>query len=319
MAARVQILQPSDLVTHLRLKDLLFLQKIAECMSLTDAAAELAVTQPAASRWLRELEQLFHAHLFTRDRMAGMTPTPIGEIVLKRARALLSDASSLSSEVDAYRNGRGGFLQLGVIPYVSARLLERVVSTLIGEHAMTVSVIEAATAPLMESLRLQGLHAVIGRCTVQPLAADLRQEVLFMQKACLVVNHAQGPARSTVRFAALAHCHWVMPPRNSPTWQAIVTALASAKLPIPEAFVETASTKLVHSLVSTTRDMVAVVPREIGLDLERLGGVHVLPFPAPFKMPPVGLFAHARNWQGSQMVALRKTLRAVVATGCVLE
>ena len=47
---------------------------------------EQGLTQPAASRWLRETEQLFRAHLFTRDRMTGMTPTPLGELVLEHGR-----------------------------------------------------------------------------------------------------------------------------------------------------------------------------------------------------------------------------------------
>lgn len=317
--SRAPSFESADLVESLRLKDLLFLQTIADCKSLTGAAAVFAIAQPAASRWLRDLEHLFRSHLFTRDRMVGMTPTPLGQLVLIRARALLADVSALSSEIAAHRSGRGGFLQLGVIPYVSSRLLEKLVATLIGDYAMTVSIVEAATAPLMDRLRMHQVQAVIGRCSTQPVTAELRQEVLFTQKACLVVHRESEVVRSSpVRLAGLTHCRWVLPPRDSPTWQAIVSGVGRSRLSIPQASVETASTKLVHSLVSASRDMVAVLPSEIGSDLEKLGGVRAIPFPAAFKMPPVGLFAHARNWEASQMLALRKTLRALIATGNVL-
>ena len=48
----------------------------------------------------------------------------------------------------------------------------------------------------------------------------------------------------------------------------------------PQSTVETASTRFVHALVAGNNDMVAVLPYETGVDVERLGGVRVLPFPA---------------------------------------
>lgn len=59
--------------------------------------------------------------------------------------------------------------------------------------------------------------------------------------------------------------------------------------------------------------MAAVLPLDIGLDLQHLGRVRVVPFPAAFKMPPVGLIAHARHWDFSTISTLRKALRDLVA------
>lgn len=308
-----------ELIGGLRLKDLLFVQRVAEHRSLSLAAAEFATTQPAASRWLRDLERLFRAHLFTRDRMIGMTPTPLGELVVTRSRELLADVAVLSSDIESHRAGRGGHLQLGVIPYVSTRLLERLVTTLAGEYAMTVSVVEAATEPLMEQLRMQALHAVIVRCPPQAPAAGLRQEVLFTQKACLLVHEDSGLRAGAHTLASLSGIRWVMPPASSPSWHAILAAFRAAKTPAPHPVVETASTKLAHALVAGHPDMAAVLPLDIGSDLGKLGGVRVLPFPAPFRMPPVGLIAQGRRWNLSHIAALRKTLRTLVATGQVLD
>jgi DNA-binding transcriptional LysR family regulator len=304
-----------ELASGLRLKDLLFLRRIAERKSLSAAASEFGLTQPAGSRWLRDLEALFRGHLFTRDRMVGMTPTPLGELVVQRARALFADVDSLASDIDAHRAGRGGRLQLGVIPYFSAQLLDQVVSKLVGDHGMVVSVVEAATEPLLEALRMQRLHAVVGRCPGEPLAGGLRQEVLFTQQACLVVHRESGLATRSAKLASFAELRWVVPPTNSPSWQAMSAAFAAAKAALPSPVVETASTKLVHALVASHRDMVAVLPADIGMDLEQLGGVRVVPFPAAFRMPPVGLIAHERHWDFSIIATLRKTLRALVVRG----
>lgn len=310
-----------QLITALRLKDFLFVQQIAEHGSLSSAASEFGMSQPAASRWLRELEQAFRAHLFTRDRMVGMTPTPLGQLVVERGRALLSDVSALSSEIEARRAGRGGRLQLGVIPYVSAQLLQMLVSTLVGKYAMTVSILEAPTEPLMEALRMQRLHAVIGRCSAQPLHSGLRQEVLFTQKACILV-HAESSLRGgrQTKLSAFSGLRWIAPPSDSPSWQAIVNAYGAARSIPPQPVLETASTKLAHALVSVNPDMVAVLPLDVGVDLEKLGGVRALQFPAPFNMPPVGLIAQTRQWELSHVKALRDSLRKLVAVdGRIVE
>jgi DNA-binding transcriptional LysR family regulator len=304
-----------DLLKELRMKDLVFLQRVAQCRSLSAAASELRVTQPAASRWLRDLEQLFRAHLFTRDRTTGMQPTPLGALIIDRSRALIADVSLLSSDLEAQRTGRGAHLQLGVIPYVPTRLLEHLVSRLVSAHGMTVSLVEGATEPLVEALRMQRLHGVIGRCGKRPPAGGLRQETLFTQAACLILHAKQHSAQAPPKLSSLLRLRWVIPPKDSPTWQAVLDALSAAKLSPPLATVETASTKIVHALVSTHVDMVAVLPHDIGHEMQALGGVRAIPFPAPFRMPPVGLLAPARHWEFSHLVALRNELRSLVAHG----
>jgi len=305
---------PTQLVANLRLKDLFFLQRIGDLNSLSKAAVEFGVTQPAASRWLRGLESLLRAHLFVRDRMKGMTPTPLGELVVERCRALLSDVSSLDHDVEALKAGRGGRIHLGAIPYVPARLLERLVSELITKHAMTVTVVEAATEPLLEGLRMQRLHAVIGRCSALAADAQLKQEVLFRQKASLLVSSnvaIKGDAGR--RLSAFAGFKWISPPDDSPTWHAIVAAATAAREALPRPTLETASTKLVHALVRANDDVVGILPADVAAELEKLGGVRALPFPAAFSMPPVGLIAQARQWNQTQVKTVRTVLRRLVA------
>lgn len=311
----------AQLIAQLRLKDLQFVLKVAELRSLSAAAQALRLTQPAASRWLRDIEQLFRAHLFTRDRLVGMTPTPLGGLVIERARALLSDVSGLSAEIEAHQAGRGMHLVLGVIPYASERLVERLVTTLVTQHAMTLSIVEAATEPLLDGLRQQRLHAAIGR---GPLAGDgasgLRMEMLYAQRACLLVHADSALARRpSARLAALADMRWVAPPIESPSWQAIVSACVAAKAPPPRPVVQTSSTKLVHAMVAHNADMVAVLPADIGDDLERRGGVRALPFPASLQMPQIGLIAQARQWNFSHIAAVRNALRTLVAAGAALR
>ena len=282
--------------------------------SITAAAAELGLTQPAASRALRDVEQLLRVHLFERDRAKGMSLTGAGELVLARARALLADYRALTSELDAYRAGIGGRLRLGVIPFVSGPLIEALIAELTGaRQRMSVTVVEASTTTLLEELRLQHLDAVIGRCSTAPLPSGLAQESLIRQDGCLVV-HSQSPLvrRERIKLADLGAFAWLLPPDGTPTRAAINAVFAKAMLAPPVATVEASSTKIIHLTLRANPRMLSIVPSDAGHDIERLGGVRRLPFPVPLDMPPVGLISAARHHDTPVVRNLRNTLREIV-------
>ena len=166
---------------------------IHEHKSITSAARQLGFTQPAASRALRDMEQLLRVHLFERDRTKGMSLTVAGELVLARARALLADYRSMTMELDAHRAGTGGHLRLGVIPFVSGQLIENLITELIGPKIrMSVSLTEASTTQLLEDLRMQKLDVVIGRCSTDPIPAGLTQENLVSARGLLARARAES-------------------------------------------------------------------------------------------------------------------------------
>lgn len=301
-------------VTRMRVRDMELLLAIHEHRSITTAAAELGFTQPAASRALREIEQMMRVHLFERDRGRGMIPTGAGVLVLARVRALEADYRSLAAELEAYRAGTGGHLRLGVIPFVSAPLVERLIAALTGDSLrMSIAITEGPTTTLVEDLRMQRLDAVIGRCSSAPLPPGLVQEVLIRQEGCLVV-HAQHPLvrLPRVRLADLGGFPWLLPPQGTPTRVAINDVFAKAKLAAPTATVEASSTRIIHLTLRTHPRMLSVVPSDAGHDIQRLGSARRLPFPVPLHMPPVGLIAAARHRDTPAVRNLRSTLQELV-------
>lgn len=287
---------------------------IHEHKSITAAATQLGLTQPAASRALREIEQLLRVHLFDRDRAKGMSLTGAGELVLARARALLADYRSLTTELDAYRAGTGGRLRLGIIPFVSAPLIESLIAELTGiSQRMSVTVTEAATTTLLEELRMQKLDAVIGRCSTAPLPPGLTQETLIRQDGCLLV-HARNPLvrNQRVKLADLGAFAWLLPPEGTPTRTAINAVFAKAMLAAPVATVEASSTKIIHLTLRANPRMLSIVPSDAGHDIQRLGGVRRLPFPVPLDIPPVGLISAARHRDTPVVRNLRGILREIV-------
>ncbi|HVO87601.1 MAG TPA: LysR family transcriptional regulator [Casimicrobiaceae bacterium] len=301
-------------VNKLRPRDMELVLAIHAHKSITAAALELGLTQPAASRALRDIEQLLRVHLFDRDRARGMTLTAAGELVLVRARSLLADFRSLTAELDAYRAGTGGRLRLGIIPFVSGPLIERLIAELTGQRQrMCVTVTEGATTALLEQLRLQNLDAVIGRCSTEPLPPGLMQETLVRQDGCLLA-HAKNPlVRSQrIKLADLGAFQWLLPPAGTPTRTAINAVFARAMLSPPVATVEASSTKIIHLALRVNPRMLSIVPSDAGDDIQRLGGVRRLPFPVPLEIPPVGLISAVRHRDTPLLRNLRNTLREMV-------
>lgn len=82
---------------ELELRHLRVVCAVAESGSVTKAAARLGLAQPALTAQLNRIERALGGPLFQRDRR-GARPTPLGELVLARARVLLPAVDDLRTE-----------------------------------------------------------------------------------------------------------------------------------------------------------------------------------------------------------------------------
>ncbi|WP_040906657.1 LysR family transcriptional regulator, partial [Streptomyces griseoflavus] len=96
---------------ELEVRHLRALCAIADTGSLHRAARQLGVSQPSLSTQLRRVEQELGGALFVRAR-TGCRPTPLGRLVLSRARPLVTELRSLVTEARAAAVG-GRQLRIG--------------------------------------------------------------------------------------------------------------------------------------------------------------------------------------------------------------
>ena len=78
---------------------------IVERGSLRAAAKHLGLAQPAMSRSVRELESELGVVLFERNKF-GMTLTTVGEIFVRRAKAMQAEMQRTMDEIEQYK-GKG--------------------------------------------------------------------------------------------------------------------------------------------------------------------------------------------------------------------
>src|SRR5512146_826850 len=89
---------------HLKTHQLAFLVHLDEERCLARAAEAAGLTQPAASKLLRQVEVTLGVQLFERQPR-GMVPTGYGEILIRRARAALAELGLARKEIAALRSG----------------------------------------------------------------------------------------------------------------------------------------------------------------------------------------------------------------------
>src|SRR5438105_1763468 len=99
---------------RLKTRQLLLLVAIAEEGNIHRAAEVLHMTQPAASKLLKDLEDVLDVSLF--DRLPrGMRPTWYGEAMIRHARVALASLNQAHDEVQALKAGRFGQVIVGAI------------------------------------------------------------------------------------------------------------------------------------------------------------------------------------------------------------
>jgi LysR family transcriptional regulator, hydrogen peroxide-inducible genes activator len=143
------------------LRQLRYLSAVAEYRHFGRAAEACAVTQPALSMQIRELERQLGVDLVER-RPGDITLTPIGVEVAQRGQRMLSAARDL---VDFARH-RGrlltGPLQLGVIPTLAPYVLPKILPAVQRLYPdLRIELRETQTKVLIEELIRGSLDAVM--------------------------------------------------------------------------------------------------------------------------------------------------------------
>lgn len=95
---------------------------LAHARSLTRAAKQLGISQPALSQALGKLERLLGARLVER-RTGQLALTEAGSFLLERTGRLLAEADALEAGLAAFRAGRRGRVTVGALASLARTIL----------------------------------------------------------------------------------------------------------------------------------------------------------------------------------------------------
>jgi DNA-binding transcriptional LysR family regulator len=267
--------------SRLKARQLALLVAIAEHRSLRQAAEHIAVTQPAATRMLKELEEALSVPLF--DRFAwGMQATPYGETMIRYARSVLTELSEARDEIAALAAGAKGKLRVGsvtgAVPGLLAPALQKV---RLGRPGLKVFVLVNASDVLAAALRQGSLDVAIGQLPADAEPGEFVAERLRDEPLCLVgrARHPLALGRK-LDAKALGGVTWILHPPESRMRTDVDAVLARAGIVLPRDVIETVSIVATLSLLQGS-DAISVLPIDLALHYARYGLLERLPLELP--------------------------------------
>ncbi|MER8443728.1 LysR substrate-binding domain-containing protein [Mesorhizobium sp. M1066] len=171
-------------MTNLTLKQLRYFEALARHNHFGRAADACAISQPAISVQIRELEETLGTALFQRGpRQVRLTN--FGEEFALRVRDILRSVDELTDLARASRDRLVGRLRIGVIPTIAPYLLPAIIGNLARMHdGLDIHVRETQTQKLIQELADGRLDAAIVALPVSE--PSLTEIVLFAENFVLV-------------------------------------------------------------------------------------------------------------------------------------
>lgn len=169
---------------NVSLRQLRYFDAVARHGHFGRAAEACAISQPALSMQIRELEESLGTRLFERGgRQVRLTA--LGEELVPRVREILRSVDELGDLARASRGRLDGRLRLGVIPTVAPYLLPRLIGNLTAAHeGLDLHVRESVTPRLLQELGERRLDAAVLALPVSEPA--LEEVALFSEEFVLV-------------------------------------------------------------------------------------------------------------------------------------
>ena len=146
-----------------RLRHLKMLVALSEHGKLGVVAEMFGVSQPALSRTLNELEQMSGHQLFERHNR-GLAPTPQGEVIVRHAKMLISEAQRAEYEMVVAAAGQGGSVAFGTIMTPAADYVAPALKRIFETHpTIDISISVGSSDVLLEDVLSRRLDFAVCR------------------------------------------------------------------------------------------------------------------------------------------------------------
>jgi LysR family pca operon transcriptional activator len=280
--------------------------EVARLSSVGQAANALAISQPAVSKTLRELEERLGTPLFERvGRRLRLTEA--GRLFQRHAGLSLIELERGVRAVRAPERHRRR-IAVGVLPTVATRIMPR--AALAYAAATPGGGLGVTTGPnwlLLSQLREGALELVVGRLAAPEEMRGLVFEQLYAEPVVAVTRPGHplraAPARGLAAFPL------VLPPPGAVIRPAVEQYFLTLGLEPPSALVETVSLAVGRGIVQAS-DAVWFISRgvvEVELALGTLAALDLAGLPGA---GPVGLTRLAGTEPGPELLPLMRAIRA---------
>lgn len=284
----------------LKLSHLRLIAALKETGQMSAAAAQLAISQPAASRMAAEMEDILGVPLHNRHAR-GIVLTAYGERLAARAHAVLQGLDDTAREITEMERGNQGAVSIGA---VTGPALDIILPALrqgrLTHPKISVSVTVDTSDRLAEDLLASRLDFYIGRILgdVDPrmfVTSEIEPEPISL------IVRSEHPLTRRRPHVSLEECvayDWVLQTPSGLLRRTVESHLMARGVRLPDKILSTSSMLLTLAYISQSNAIAPIARaaagfygREEGLN----GRIVELPVEAEITVAPYSLVLHAER------------------------
>src|SRR5262245_32643395 len=239
---------------RLKLRDLNIFLAVAKERSMSKAASELAITQPAISRAIADMENALGVPLLDRNPH-GVEPTLFGRSLIKRSIVVCDELRQSVKDIEFLADPTAGEIRVGCTPPLAAGIMPAVVERLNRQYPrVLMHVVHADVANLQRELRDRNIELAMWRTSSPAVDEDMESEVLFKDRSLVVAgSRNKWVRRQRINLAELLEEPWVLPPPDSVLGLSIDNPFRFGDMAAPKTSVSSASMAMTMSLLAAGR------------------------------------------------------------------
>jgi len=282
---------------RLKLRDLHILKAAARLGSLGKAANELAISQPAVSKAITDLERLLGVRLLERSPK-GVEPTMYGYALLNRSIAVFDELKQGVSDIDYLADPTRGEIRIACPLALASTLIPPVFKGFVEKHPRAVLHFDEVTAAgatrNFQELRERKYDLILERWSLPPedrSVDDLNIEFLFDDPLVIVAGAKSKWAgrRRRIDLAELVDESWIMQEPWTWNYRNLAEVCRARGLAMPKASVVTLSISVITHFLADGQ-FITSMPSSVAY----FKSLKVLPVDLPARPWPVNV-ATLRN------------------------
>lgn len=282
-------------LTRLKLRQLRLLVAVGVHGNIQNAARELGISQPAATKMIQDLELDFEVKLFNRTNR-GVVPTVFGETLIRHGKLIFAQVSNAAQELDDLNEGNAGRVVVGTLLAASTSLIPSAIDILLDERPnVAIKISEGTNEVLMPGLLSGEIDMVVGRLPSHRHRDKIRQEKLLDDRIVAVVGNQHCLAGQTnVTFAQTKPFGWIVPPLETTLRRQVDHFFVGQQQYVPPMTIETVS-YLTNRALLQSRDLIGLIPAEVVAQDVANGYLSLLDWTVPFGNGPIGISVRAAD------------------------
>ncbi len=232
---------------------------IAEHGSFRAAADALLLTQPTLSWSIRQLETTVGASLFERGAR-GAKLTPAGEILLPRARLIVSEGERARHDLDVFKQRSEAFIAIGVAPlFINTIFPTAAAATLAQLPELTLRVTEGYSGELVSALQSGKVDIAFGGKPPHVGTDGISFEPTYQGQYLVIARRAHPIFKKKITDELVLSHDFVM-------FDAVSAGFAAGDFParnlkVPHVTVRTSSMQCIEAMVLNS-DLLGYVARD---------------------------------------------------------